>query len=175
MWKNPWNGEKRRLFVFGMEPDYATFEADDLEELLPTTLAPDVGIFDAASRPEFGPVGKSVRHGEPVAAEINGRLIRIAGVTTIGAGFQADGNFVTSTANYLRIMNDPRSSIVQVGLIRLKPVAHSKQVRRVTQVTGSNLMLVVLGNAGATAAHPVFVGARPDALADRRVPGCREL
>jgi len=143
MWKNPWNGEKRRLFVFGMEPDYATFEADDLEELLPTTLAPDVGIFDAASRPEFGPVGKSVRHGEPVAAEINGRLIRIAGVTTIGAGFQADGNFVTSTANYLRIMNDPRSSIVQVGLIRLKPGADSKQVQRDLAAMYGNEMTVM--------------------------------
>jgi len=143
MWKNPWNGEKRRLFVFGMEPDYATFEADDLEELLPTTLAPDVGIFDAASRPEFGPVGKSVRHGEPVAAEINGRLIRITGVTTIGAGFQADGNFVTSTANYLRIMNDPRSSIVQVGLIRLKPGADSKQVQRDLAAMYGNEMTVM--------------------------------
>ena len=143
MWKNPWNGEKRRLFVFGMEPDYATFEADDLEELLPTTLAPDVGIFDAASRPEFGPVGKSVRHGEPVAAEINGRLIRIAGVTTIGVGFQADGNFVTSTANYLRIMNDPRSSIVQVGLIRLKPGADSKQVQRDLAAMYGNEMTVM--------------------------------
>lgn len=143
MWKNPWNGEKRRLFVFGMEPDYATFEADDLEELLPTTLAPDVGIFDAASRPEFGPVGKTIRHGEPVAAEINGRLIRIAGVTTIGAGFQADGNFVTSTANYLRIMNDPRSSIVQVGLIRLKPGADSKQVQRDLAAMYGNEMTVM--------------------------------
>ena len=143
MWKNPWNGEKRRLFVFGMEPDYATFEADGLEELLPITLAPDVGIFDAASRPEFGPVGKSVRHGEPVAAEINGRLIRIAGVTTIGAGFQADGNFVTSTANYLRIMNDPRSSIVQVGLIRLKPGADSKQVQRDLAAMYGNEMTVM--------------------------------
>ncbi len=143
MWKNPWNGEKRRLFVFGMEPDYATFEADDLEELLPTTLAPDVGIFDAASRPEFGPVGKTVRHGDPVAAEINGRLIRIAGVTTIGAGFQADGNFVTSTANYLRIMNDPRSSIVQVGLIRLKPGADSRQVQRDLAAMYGNEMTVM--------------------------------
>ncbi len=143
MWKNPWNGEKRRLFVFGMEPDYATFEADDLEELLPTTLAPDVGIFDAASRPEFGPVGKTIRNGEPVAAEINGRLIRIAGVTTIGAGFQADGNFVTSTANYLRIMNDPRSSIVQVGLIRLKPGADSKQVQRDLAAMYGNEMTVM--------------------------------
>lgn len=130
MWKNPWNGEKRRLFVFGMDPDYATFEAEDLEELLPTTLAPDVGIFDAASRPEFGPVGATIRSGEPVSAEINGRLIRITGVTTIGAGFQADGNFVTSTANYLRIMNEPRSSTVHVGLIRLKPGADREQVTR---------------------------------------------
>lgn len=143
MWKNPWNGEKRRLFVFGMEPDYATFEAADLEELLPTTLAPDVGIFDAASRPEFGPVGKTIRQGEPVEAEINGRLIRISGVTTIGAGFQADGNFVTSTANYLRIMNDPRSSIVQVGLIRLKPGADSKQVQRDLAAMYGNEMTVM--------------------------------
>lgn len=130
MWKNPWNGEKRRLFVFGMEPDYATFEAENLTELLPSTLAPDVGIFDAASRPEFGPVGAAIRSGDPVAAEINGRLIRITGVTTIGAGFQADGNFVTSTANYLRIMNDPRSSIVQVGLIRLQPGVDRQQVKQ---------------------------------------------
>jgi putative ABC transport system permease protein len=130
MWKNPWNGEKRRLFVFGMEPDYATFEADGLTELLPTTLAPDVGIFDAASRPEFGPVGPAIRRGEPVSAEINGRQIRITGITTIGAGFQADGNFVTSTANYQRIMNEPRTSIVQVGLLRLRPGADHGRVQR---------------------------------------------
>ena len=130
MWKNPWNGEKRRLFVFGMEPDYATFEAENLAELLPTTLAPDVGIFDAASRPEFGPVAATIRRGELVQAEINGRLTRITGVTTIGAGFQADGNFVTSTANYLRIMNEPRSGTVHVGLINLKPGADKAQVKR---------------------------------------------
>jgi putative ABC transport system permease protein len=143
MWKNPWNGEKRRLFVFGMEPDYATFEADGLVELLPTTLAPDVGIFDAASRPEFGPVGKTIRSGGPVEAEINGRLIRITGVTTIGAGFQADGNFVTSTANYLRIMNEPRSGTVQVGVVRLKPGVDRDQVQRdLTQMYGREITVM---------------------------------
>ncbi len=143
MWKNPWNGEKRRLFVFGMEPDYATFEAEGLAEQLSSTLAPDVGIFDAASRPEFGPVGTAIRNGEPVAAEINGRLIRITGVTTIGAGFQADGNFVTSTANYLRIMNEPRSSTVHVGLIRLKSGADRAQVQRdLIQLYGNEITVM---------------------------------
>ena len=130
MWKNPWNGEKRRLFVFGMEPDYAVFEAPGLEDVLHTTLAPDSGIFDMASRPEFGPVGTAFRNGQPVVAEINGRQIRIAGVTTIGAGFQADGNFVTSTANYLRIMNEKRSGMVHVGVLRLKPGVDHQQVQR---------------------------------------------
>lgn len=143
MWKNPWNGEKRRLFVFGMEPDYATFEAEGLSEQLSSTLAPDVGIFDAASRPEFGPVGTAIRNGESVAAEINGRLIRITGVTTIGAGFQADGNFVTSTANYLRIMNEPRSSTVHVGLIRLKPGTDRDQVQRdLVQLYGNEITVM---------------------------------
>lgn len=130
MWKNPWNGEKRKLFVFGMEPDYAVFEAPGLSEVLHTSLAPDVGIFDVASRPEFGPVGAAFRRGEPVVAEINGRQIRVTGITTIGAGFQADGNFVTSTANYLRIMNEPRSGTIQVGVLRLKPGANHRQVQR---------------------------------------------
>ena len=143
MWKNPWNGEKRRLFVFGMEPDYAVFEAPGLSEALHTTLAPDVGIFDVASRPEFGAVGGAFRRGETVVAEINGRQIRIAGITTIGAGFQADGNFVTSTANYLRIMNEPRSGTIQVGVLRLKPGVDHDQVRRdLAEMYGSEITVL---------------------------------
>lgn len=143
MWKNPWNGEKRRLFVFGMEPDYAVFEAPGLSDTLNTTLAPDVGIFDVASRPEFGPVGAAFRRGEPVSAEINGRQIRIAGLTTIGAGFQADGNFVTSTANYLRIMNEPRSGTIHVGVLKLKPGVDHREVQRdLAEMYGSEMTVL---------------------------------
>lgn len=145
MWKNPWNGEKRRMFIFGMEPDYAVFEAPGLSDSLHLTLAPDVGIFDVASRPEFGSVGVAFQNGQPVSAEINGRQIQITGITTIGAGFQADGNFVTSSANYMRIMNDQRSGIIQVGVLRLKPGADKQQVRSdLAALYGSEIVVLTL-------------------------------
>jgi putative ABC transport system permease protein len=80
----------------------------------------DVVLFDAASRPEFGPVGETFRAGKPVVTEINDRSVAVTGLVEIGPSFGIDGTILTSVDNWLRLFPDRQRNDIQLGLIRLK-------------------------------------------------------
>jgi putative ABC transport system permease protein len=75
-------------------------------------------LFDARSRPEFGPIGDLHRAGS-VSTEIAHQQVRIAGVFDMGASFSADGTVITSDEGFLRIFPHRRSGLIDIGLVQL--------------------------------------------------------
>jgi putative ABC transport system permease protein len=78
-------------------------------------------LFDRASRPEFGPVGKEWREDAPIVTEINDRSVSVVGLVEIGPSFGIDGTVITSVDNWLRLFPDRSRNQIQLGLVTLKP------------------------------------------------------
>lgn len=122
-WQNPWTGEKRPILVFGMPPEEPLFDVPGLREAWSAVQVADVGLFDEVHRPDLGDVPTHYRAGETVEAELNNRRITVTGLVRIGVGFQADGNLVTTDANFLRLFPERPAMSIDVGVIHLKPDA----------------------------------------------------
>jgi len=88
-----------------------------------------VVLFDGGSRPEFGPVAKTLGAGEPVVTEINDREIEVVGLFEMGTSFGIDGTVITSDDNWLRLFPGRSRNEIQLGLIRLKDGSDANQVR----------------------------------------------
>jgi len=129
VWKNPWTNDRRSLSAIGFEPTDDLIDTTGFAENHDLLQQQDVILFDALSRPEFGPVAESFKAGEAVVTEINDRQIRVAGLYEMGTSFGIDGSFMTSTDNWMRLFpNRPRNQI-QLGLIRLREGADHNAVR----------------------------------------------
>jgi hypothetical protein len=55
---------------------------------------PDQVLFDADSRPEFGPIARDVASGREVSAEVGGRRLTVVGLYRIGTSFGIDGSLI---------------------------------------------------------------------------------
>ncbi len=129
VWKNPWNNKRRSLNAIGFDPEDNVIEAPGMDEQRHLLRQQDVILFDALSRPEFGPVGEAVASGETVTTEINDREIEVVGTYEMGTSFGIDGSFFTSTDNWLRLFPHRSRNEIQLGLIRLRQGADSVAVR----------------------------------------------
>jgi putative ABC transport system permease protein len=129
-WKNPWTGRPRTIFILGVDLQEATLDLPGMAKSLDELRHVDTALFDAASRPEFGPVAEKLAAGEVVEAEVNRRRLRIRGTVKLGASFAADGNLILSQANFLRLFPERKAGVIDVGLIRLKPGADRVAVER---------------------------------------------
>jgi len=90
-------------------------------------LAVDIGgtfvdavLFDARSRPEFGPVADLFRAG-PVTTEIGHRRVRIVDLFEMGASFSADGTVIVSDEGFSRLFPSRQAGLVDLGLVHLRP------------------------------------------------------
>jgi len=129
VWKNPWNNNRRSINVIGFDPQDDVLDAkgfDDYRELL---RQQDVVLFDAASRPEFGPVSEELKPGETLTTELNDRKIRVVGLFEMGTSFGIDGSIMTSEDNWLRLFPNRSRSDIELGLIRLKEGANAETTR----------------------------------------------
>jgi len=64
-WKNPWTYESRNLLVLGFDPGRDVFRLPEIRDRVPLLTLPDVALFDADSRPEFGPVAQHLAREKP--------------------------------------------------------------------------------------------------------------
>ena len=78
-------------------------------------------LFDASSRPEFGPVAEDLRDGGTIVTEVNDRQVEVVGLFEMGPSFGIDGSVMTSDDNWLRLFPDRSRNEIELGLIRLKP------------------------------------------------------
>jgi putative ABC transport system permease protein len=129
VWKNPWNNDRRGINTIGFDPDHPLLDIPGFEEQKRLLNRQDVVLFDAASRPEFGPVAKVFRERDRVVTEINDREIEVVGVFEMGTSFGIDGSVITSDDNWLRLFPDRPREEIQLGLIRLDATADPGEVR----------------------------------------------
>jgi putative ABC transport system permease protein len=129
IWKNPWSHDSRRIFTLGIDPADDSLAAPGVRENTEQIRRRDVALFDAASRPEFGPIPEHVRRGERPIVEVNGREIEIGGLFEIGTSFGIDASLLTSDTNFLRLFPDRARTQIDIGLVRLRPGADAAAVR----------------------------------------------
>jgi putative ABC transport system permease protein len=129
VWKNPWDNSRRSINAVGFHPDDRLLDIEGFDELRPLLRQQDTVLFDAASRPEFGPVAEAIEAGERVVTEINDREMEVAGLFRMGTSFGIDGTVITSDDNWLRLFPDKPRSEIQLGLIRIEDGRNVDRVR----------------------------------------------
>ncbi|MCW8925041.1 MAG: ABC transporter permease DevC [Xanthomonadales bacterium] len=120
VWKNPWNNEHRGINIVGFNPADELLEAKGFDEYRALLKQQDVVLFDAASRPEFGPVGEVFDPAKPLVTELNDRQVKVVGLFEMGTSFGIDGSILTSEDNWLRLFPQRSRNNIELGLIRLK-------------------------------------------------------
>ena len=129
IWKNPWTTERRGINAVGVDPEKEVLDTPGFAEGHSLLRQQDVVLFDAAARPEFGPVGAEFRDKGPFVTEINDREVEVAGLVEIGPSFGIDGTVITSVDNWLRLFPDRPRNEIQLGLVSLKEGADPEAVR----------------------------------------------
>jgi putative ABC transport system permease protein len=129
VWKHPWSADRRSINAMGIRAEHDVLDAKGFSENLPALRRQDVVLFDARSRPEYGPVAAAVDRGETVRTEINDREVEIAGTFELGTSFGIDGTVITSDDNWLRLFPDRPRNEIELGLVRTAPDADPANVR----------------------------------------------
>jgi putative ABC transport system permease protein len=129
LWKNPYNGITRRIFVAAFEPSRPPLAFDGVLSHLEQLRQPDVVLFDAASRPDFGPIAERFRAGEAIRTEVENREVSVIGLFQLGTSFGIDGNLITSDLNFLRLFPSHDRGLIQIGVVQLEPGSDPQSVR----------------------------------------------
>ena len=129
-WKNPWTFHSRGLLVLGFDPGRDVFLLPEVLEQTDMLKRPDVTLFDARSRPEFGPVAARFSLGERIETEVGNRRIHVVGLFELGTSFGIDGTLITSDLNYQRIFPDTSPGFIELGLVKISDVAVPEEVRK---------------------------------------------
>ena len=128
-WKNPLTGNARAIFLIGFDPKEAAVDLPEVAANLDRIAFPDRVLFDADSRPEFGPIARDFAKGKEVSAEVGGRRLTVVGLYRIGTSFGIDGSLITSDLNFLRVFARRNPGSIDIGLIRLKPGVNPEAAR----------------------------------------------
>src|SRR3989442_15118134 len=104
--------------MLGLDPARPALALPGLEAGLARVRYPDVVLYDAYSRPEFGPVAAAVASGREVVTETSHHQVTVKGLVQLGTSFGVDGNVITSDLNYARILPTVPHGAISIGLIR---------------------------------------------------------
>lgn len=129
IWKNPWDNSRRSLNAIGFDPNDDILATPGFREARTVLKQQDIVIFDALSRPEFGPVADQLNATGPLTTEINNREVVVQDVFYMGTSFGIDGTVMTSEDNWLRLFPDRNRNDVQLGLLQLGAGADPEVVR----------------------------------------------
>ena len=119
VWRNPQTMREHRIFVIGVPTDRDAVALPDVHDALRELRVPDTVLFDVGSRPEFGPIADLYGSSSPIATEINGRKVRVAGLFELGATFGAGGHVITSDIGFNRLFRRP-AGLINIGVIGLE-------------------------------------------------------
>jgi putative ABC transport system permease protein len=116
-WKNPETGSTRGLLVIGIDPSRDVFDSPEVRAQRDILRYPDIVLYDAYSRPEFGPVAATVAAGHEVTSELARRDVTVRGLFHMGTSFGVDATVVTSDLNFARINRHVPLTNVSIGAI----------------------------------------------------------
>ncbi|MGF1589595.1 MAG: ABC transporter permease DevC [Pleurocapsa sp.] len=123
-WKNPVERNTRTILTVAFNPAKNTLNLPGIKENIDRVKLPDVVLFDAQSRAEFGPIPDLLQQNKTVKTELSSRKVTVGGLFWLGASFAADGNIITSDTNFLRLFPDRQKGLIDLGIINLKPGAN---------------------------------------------------
>lgn len=125
--RNPATRVDRNVYIVGVPQHARVFAQPDWQRAIGALQQPDEVLFDAHSRPEFGPISALFRRGE-LRSEIAHRAIRIVGLFEMGASFSADGTAIATQEGFARLFPSRASGLIDIGLIHLEPGARAQSV-----------------------------------------------
>ncbi len=128
LWKNPVDGSTRGIMAIGINPRENVLDFPGIQRNLNQITLEDVVLFDARSRPEFGPIAEMYRNGEHVETEAAERRLTVGGLFEMGASFGADGNIVTSESNFLRLFPGRDRGAIDIGVIQVREGVEPQRV-----------------------------------------------
>lgn len=129
-WRNPVSpAETRTIYVFGFDPEQDVLDLPGIAERRSDLRLADVVLYDALSRPEFGPVVEMVSRDGSVETEVGTRNVEVVGLFELGTSFGIDASLVTSDLNFRRIFPQRPAGLINLGLLRLEPGADPAAVR----------------------------------------------
>lgn len=118
--KNPETGFDKRIITVGFDPDQRALNIPSVNDNVALLKMPDTALFDALSRPEFGPIVEQFNANKSVTTEVNARRTKIVGLFELGVSFAGNGHLIVSDTTY-RKMFGRSESLFELGLIRVKP------------------------------------------------------
>lgn len=134
-WRNPdAPSETRTIFVVGFDPSDRVFAMAEVNESLHRLRLPDTVLYDARSRPEFGPVAERYRESGPLQTEVAHRALEVVGLFELGTSFGIDASIITSDLNFRRIFPQREAGRIDLGLIHLEPGRDPEALRETITV-----------------------------------------
>ncbi len=117
--ENPATHGARGIFVVGIDPSGAPLRLEAVNTRAGEIARQDTALFDALSRPEFGPIAEQLAARGSIPVDVNHREIQLAGVFHFGTSFGIDGTLITSETNFLRIFPNRERGLIEVGIVRI--------------------------------------------------------
>jgi putative ABC transport system permease protein len=122
LWRNPEApSEMRSIFVVGFDPSDRVLAMAEIDENLHRLRLPDAVLYDARSRPEFGPIAERYRETGPLETEVANRTLEVVGLFELGTSFGIDASIVTSDLNFRRVFPHREAGRIDLGLVHLEP------------------------------------------------------
>lgn len=120
-WRNPQDGQRRRILVLGVRPEDGVFRAEEFRRKAALLVAPEFVLVDRQSRHEFGPrQGKTFGNADIGAeAEVAGHSVRIVEHYSLGGGFAADGSLLVNERGFRRLQPGFGPDDVCLGLVQV--------------------------------------------------------
>ncbi len=128
-WKNSETHREIPIYLIGFNPIESALDLPGVSSNLDEIKLTDHVLFDAGSKPDFGPVPALFRAHGPITTQVGGHKITIAGLFQLGLSFGTDGNLVTSEDNFFRLLPGRRQGLIDMGLIRLRPGSSREAVK----------------------------------------------
>jgi putative ABC transport system permease protein len=141
--KNPDASSVRQILVVGFNPIDRVFDLPEITKNTNAIRLPDTGLFDAQSRPEFGPVAETFDRNGVAQVAIEDRWFTVAGLFHLGTTFAVDGTIITSDLNFTRIFSPRSLEEVDIGTIALDPGADPARVQRMMEAAIPRDVLVL--------------------------------
>jgi putative ABC transport system permease protein len=122
-WKNPQSKDTATILILGIEPTQSVIMGlhSDWDHTKSLLNMQNTLIFDALSKPEFGPIPAMLKTQKFVPIEINDHQVRVVKTFDMGPSFAATGNAIVSRATFCNIFPNMGKNITQIGVITLKP------------------------------------------------------
>jgi putative ABC transport system permease protein len=137
-WINPETRQEHPIRVFGLDLEFDVIALPGINPSDPQLKMKDTIIFDASSRPKFGPVKETFERVKRFETEVNGRRVEVCGLTYAGVSIASDGNLFTTHANFQRLFPQIGGSRSHIGVIRLTdPQRQSEVVGQVRSMLGA--------------------------------------